>query len=71
VNERQQQFSMTEAVQHATFYLGGAEAVFTDLDNYTKVTVADIKRVAAKYLTPANSMLVTVVPDPSKQRPTP
>jgi zinc protease len=71
VNERQQQFSMTEAVQHATFYLGGAEAVFTDLDNYTKVTVADLKRVAAKYLTPANSMLVTVVPDPSKQRPTP
>jgi zinc protease len=70
-NERQQQFSMTEAVQHATFYLGGAEAVFTDLDRYTKVTVADIKRVAATYLIPQNSMFVTVVPDASKAKVTP
>jgi zinc protease len=71
VNERQHQFDMTEAIQHATFYLGGAEAVFTDLDRYSKVTVADIKRVAATYLIPANSMLVTVIPDPSKKGPTP
>jgi zinc protease len=71
VNERQRQFDMTEAVQNATFYLGGAEAVFTDLDRYAKVTVADIKRVAATYLIPQNSMLVTVLPDASKQKVTP
>ena len=71
VNERQQQFSMTEAIQNATFYLGGAEAVFSDLDRYAKVTVADIKRVATTYLTPSNSMLVTVLPDASKSKVTP
>lgn len=71
INERQRQFDMTEAVQNATFYLGGAEAVFTDLDRYANVTVADIKRVAATYLVPKNSMLITVLPDASKQKVTP
>lgn len=63
VNERQRSFDMTEAIQHATFYLGSPEAVFTDLDRYAAVTVADIKRVAATYLVPANSMIVTILPE--------
>jgi predicted Zn-dependent peptidase len=62
INERQTAFDMTEAIQAATFYLGDPNAVFTDLDRYTKVTVDDIKRVAATYLVPANSLIVTVVP---------
>jgi len=63
VNERQRAFDMTEAIQAATFYLGSPEAVFTDLDRYDKVTVADVKRVAATYLVPANSLVVTIVPE--------
>jgi predicted Zn-dependent peptidase len=63
VNERQTSFEMTEAIQYATFYLGSADAINTDLARYAKVTVADIKRVAATYLIPANSLIVTIVPE--------
>lgn len=63
VAERETAFSMTEAIQTATFYLGDPNAVFTDLDRYAKVTTADIRRVAAKYLVPANSLVLTVVPE--------
>ena len=71
VNERQTTFEMTEAIQAATFYLGSAEAVNTDLDRYARITVADIKRVAATYLTPANSLIVTVNPEVKKGGPVP
>jgi predicted Zn-dependent peptidase len=71
VNERQRAFDMTEAIQNATFYLGGADAVFTDLDRYSKVTVADVKRVAAKYLVPENSLVVTILPGAKQGGPTP
>jgi predicted Zn-dependent peptidase len=71
VNERQRTFDMTEAIQTATFYLGSADAVFTDLDRYNKVTAADLKRVAAKYLIPENSLIVTITPGAAKGGPTP
>ena len=63
VNERQQTFAMGEAVQNATFFLGSPDAVNSDLDRYAKVTVDDVKRVAATYLIPANSLVVTVLPE--------
>lgn len=63
ISERQRAFEMTEAIQYATFYLGDANAVSTDLDRYAKVTAADIKRVAAQYLVPANARIVTIVPE--------
>jgi len=63
VNERQTSFEMTEAIQYATFYLGSPDAINTDLERYAKVTIADIKRVAATYLVPANSLMVTIVPE--------
>ena len=71
VNERQTTFEMTEAIQAATFYLGAAEAINTDLDRYARITVADIKRVAATYLTPANSLIVTVHPEAKSGGPVP
>lgn len=71
VNERQTTFEMTEAIQAATFYLGSADAINTDLDRYAKVTAADIKRVAATYLIPANSLVVTVNPEAKKGGPVP
>ncbi|MEA3246268.1 MAG: pitrilysin family protein [Gemmatimonadota bacterium] len=71
VNERQTAFDMTEAIQAATFYLGDPNAVFTDLERYAKVTLDDIKRVAATYLVPANSLIVTVVPPAAPAAPKP
>ncbi len=63
INERQHAFALAEAVQFANTYLGSPEAVNTDLDRYARVTVADIKRVAATYLRSDNSLTITVVPE--------
>ncbi|MBM4195066.1 MAG: insulinase family protein [Gemmatimonadetes bacterium] len=62
VNERQTAFSLTEVIQHATFYLGGPESVNTDLDRYAAVTMDDIKRVATAYFRRDNSQTITIVP---------
>ena len=63
INARQQAFALAEAVQFATMYLGSPEAVNTDLDRYAKVTVDDIKRVAATYLRSDNALTITIVPE--------
>jgi predicted Zn-dependent peptidase len=63
INERQRAFALAEAVQFANTYLGGPDAVNTDLDRYAKVTIDDIKRVAALYLTADNSLILTIVPE--------
>ncbi|MGQ0814110.1 MAG: M16 family metallopeptidase [Gemmatimonadota bacterium] len=59
---RQTVMSKAEALQHARFMHGDIESINTDLDNYSAVTADDIRRVAQKYLNPANRTVVTVVP---------
>jgi zinc protease len=59
---RQTVMSKAEALQHARLMHGDIESVNTDLDKYNAVTADDIRRVAQKYLTPANRTVVTVVP---------
>ena len=49
-----------EALHTAKMFLGSADAVNGMLDRYMKVTADDIKRVAAKYLRPDNSLILTV-----------
>ena len=63
INERQQAFALAEAVQFANTYLGSPEAVNTDLDRYARVSVDDIKRVAAAYLRSDNALTITIVPE--------
>ncbi len=63
MEERQRAFALAEAVQFANTYLGSPDAVNTDLERYAKVTVDDIKRVAASYLTADNSLTITIVPE--------
>ncbi len=63
INERQQAFALAEAVQFANTYLGSPEAVNTDLDRYARVSVDDIKRVAATYLRSDNALTITIVPE--------
>jgi predicted Zn-dependent peptidase len=60
INERQRALSVAEALQAATLFLGNTGAVNSDFDRYMKVTPDDIKRVAAKYLVPANSLILYV-----------
>ena len=58
--QRQSSFSVAEALQRAGMFLGSPEAVNSELERYRKVTAEDIKRVAEKYLSPDNSMILFV-----------
>jgi zinc protease len=59
---RQTVMAKAEALQHARLMHSDIATVNTDLDEYSKVTADDIRRVAQKYLTSANRTVVTVVP---------
>ncbi len=63
VSERQQALFFAEALHFAAMFLGDVKAVDTDLDRYDAVTAADIKRVAATYLQPANSLTLIIQPE--------
>ncbi|HEX5437737.1 MAG TPA: pitrilysin family protein [Gemmatimonadaceae bacterium] len=64
--ERQEALSMAEALQSAALFLGSPDAINTDLARYDAVTVADIKRVAATYLRPDNSLTLIITPEAGK-----
>ena len=65
---QQQQISLflAEAIQEATMFLGDPNQVNTDPSRYLAVTVDDIRRVAAKYLVPDNSLVLLVTPEGAK-----
>lgn len=63
--QRQSALSVAETLQRANLFLGAPEAVNTELDRYMKVTVDDVRRVAAKYLRPDNSLILTVTSEKS------
>ncbi len=62
---RQQQLSlfMAEAIHTANLFLGDPAAVNTDPARYLAVTVDDIRRVAARYLVPENSLVLLITPE--------
>jgi len=62
-SERQQAIRFAEAVHFAATFLGDPRAVDSDLARYDAVTAADVQRVAATYLTPANSFTIVVQPE--------
>jgi zinc protease len=58
--QRQTAMSTAEALHTAKMFLGSPDAVNTMLDRYLRVTADDIRRVAAKYLRPDNSYILTI-----------
>src|SRR3989441_2076170 len=48
-------------------YFGGYARLFSVLKNYESVTGADVQKVAARYLTPGNRTVVTLVPAPATE----
>lgn len=54
--------SLAENVQAANFYFGDPQAVFGELDSFSKVTSKDIQRVASQYLTAERRFTLNVVP---------
>jgi len=63
IYERQTALSVAEALQTATMFLGNPDAVNTDFTRYMAVTADDVKRVAATYLRPENTLTLIITPE--------
>lgn len=66
---RQTVFSKTMELQHYRLYHGEAAEINTDLERYMAVTTDDIRRVAQRYLVPANRTVVIAVPAGEPEKP--
>src|SRR5205807_1078208 len=62
IHERETTFGRAEALQHYNLFHGSVAEINSDLDRYLAVSAADVQRAAAKYLEPANSVVVIVRP---------
>lgn len=62
ITQQQQALNKAEALQGASMFLGDPEAVNTNWKRFLAVTVADVKRVAATYLRPENSLVLLITP---------
>ena len=60
INSRQMALQLAEILQRATMFLGSPDAINSELARYDKVTLDDLKRVAATYLVPDNSLTLLV-----------
>jgi len=56
---------VAERIQHYVHLHDSLEEMATDLNRYLAVTKDDIREVAGKYLVPANSFTIVVVPKPA------
>jgi predicted Zn-dependent peptidase len=67
----QNQKDIGVATNLATYYTyqGNANLINTELDHYKKVTKEDIKRVANKYLTKENRLVVYYLPKSEQGKP--
>jgi zinc protease len=64
VRERQTSQGTSEALQWSNHYLGDPRAMDARMERLRTLTVDDIRRVAATYLTPENRAVVVAVPVP-------
>jgi predicted Zn-dependent peptidase len=62
VFERQNSMGIAEDIQHYAHFHDDVAEINTDLERYLAVTLDDIRRVAARYLVPANSLTIKIVP---------
>ena len=62
ITQQQQALNKAEALQAASMFLGDPDAVNTNWKRFLAVTVADVKRVAATYLRPENSLVLLITP---------
>ena len=62
ISARETALGRAEALHTANTFLGDPAAVNTDLARYQAVTAADVRRVAQRYLVPANSVITVIAP---------
>jgi predicted Zn-dependent peptidase len=68
VHARETTFGRAEALEHYTLFHARTADINTDLERYLAVTAADVQRVAARYLDPANAVIVIVRPQATPAR---
>ena len=66
ITQQQRALPKAEALQIADLFLGDPEAVNTNWRRYLAVTAADLKRVAASYFKPENSLVLLITPGGAK-----
>ena len=70
IRERETTSGRAEALHHYDRFHASLADINTDLDRYLRVTADDIRRVAGKYLDPANLVDVIVLPRAGASSPT-
>lgn len=61
-SRRERPQDLAEEIQRAAGYRGDIQTVNTTLDRVLSLSVAELRRVAAKWLTPQNGLVVVVTP---------
>jgi predicted Zn-dependent peptidase len=62
ITQQQQALAKAEALQSASLFLGDPETVNTNWRRYLAVTVADVRRIAARYFRAENSLVLLITP---------
>jgi predicted Zn-dependent peptidase len=62
ITQQQRALNRAEAIHSASMFLGSPEAVNTNWRRFMAVTVDDLKRVAQKYFTMENSLVLLITP---------
>jgi zinc protease len=63
ITGRQRVLNVAEALHFADLFLGGVDAINTDVARYDAVTAQDVRRVAGTYLRPDNLLSLVIVPE--------
>lgn len=62
VSRRERPQDVAEAIQHAAYYHGSAEAVNSEVTRVMGVTLADLRRVAGTWLAPGSAVTLVIAP---------